>query len=140
MTFPTCAILEFLPSNIVKMTWEDFFSPLQQKHAAASLQQSCVFQCKQVQTFRKYQNYYDCLFVFEVACTTFCSKAASAFTCYDLNCSSVALPSAQSSLALLAARTNKSERTSDLPRGRKEHLKTSSAFESVCLSLLSAQL
>lgn len=74
-------------------------------------------------------------FSFEVAnCVLFKGSL-----CSHLNRSSVAPPNAHSSRVLFAACANKSERTSDLPRGRKEDLKTSSAFESVCLSYLNAQ-
>lgn len=73
-----------------------------------------------------------------MAYSFFCSKAACALACH-LNYSSVVLPNAQNSLVLLVTCTDKSERTSDLPGGRKEDLKTSFAFESVRLFLLNAQ-
>lgn len=136
-TLPTRTILEFLAGNIIYMTWEEYFFIFP---AAKTCFEGYIFPCKQEQMFLKKSHSWKKLVVFFLSLflkwhtVSFFSKAVCALTLY-LNCSSVALPNAQSCLVLLAACTNKSERTSHLPGGRKEDLKTSSVFESVCLSI-----
>lgn len=120
------------------MTWEEYFFFLQQKHvfgvALARINKSkCL---KKISQSRKKTKNIECFFFFEVAYSFSCSKAACALACHY---SSVVLPNAQNSRVLLVTCTDKSERTSDLPGGRKEDLKTSFAFESFHLFLLNAQ-